>query len=261
MYVNFSPYFIQTPYISIRYYGLMYFLGLILAYIIFRRFYKNTDLQKKEIFDFIMYAFIGGIIGARFFMIFIYNWQYYSQNFTKILYIWEGGLSFHGGILGGVLGGGLYCLIHKKKKWLQLFDLSMLAIIPTIALVRIGGNFINMELYGREANVPWCMRFSSDPDLLCRHPSQLYEGFLEGAMLFFIVYLVYIHYHNYKGLSAIIFFIVYSLFRFILEFFREPDVQLGYFFGWMTMGQILSSIMLSIGILCTYFYIVNINKK
>lgn len=257
MFVNFSPYLIHTDYISIRYYSLMYLFGIICAYFILKKYYVNTGLKKEEIIDLITYCFLSGIIGARIFEVFIYNLQYYLNNPIKIFYIWEGGLSFHGGILGGVIGGFIFCYLHKNiDKW-KLADLGMLAITPTIGFVRIGGNFINMELYGRETSVPWCIIFATDLYKLCRHPSQLYEGFFEGVILFFILYFVYKSYNSIKGLTTSVFIIMYSIFRFLLEFFREPDIQLGYFFGWITMGQILSVFMFFIGIFILVIVIKN----
>jgi phosphatidylglycerol:prolipoprotein diacylglycerol transferase len=175
----------------------------------------------------------------------IYNFSEYLRDPLEIFMIHHGGLSFHGGLVGVLLAA---CYLIKKKK--QDFWFWSDLLIPTapigIALVRIG-NFINGELYGRVAQVPWAMIFPGDPQQAPRHPSQLYESLGEGLVLFVFLWLIKGHIKT-KGGILPVFLMAYGTIRFGLEFFREPDLQLGYFFSWVTMGQILCVLMILAGL-------------
>jgi phosphatidylglycerol:prolipoprotein diacylglycerol transferase len=240
----------------------MYALGFLIGYLflIYWSKTKKITLTYDDIFDLIIYVFFGVIIGGRIGYVLFYNLPYYIENPSKIFAVWEGGMSFHGGLIGVIVAVWIYSLVKK----LNLFDVLDVISIPVpigLGLGRIG-NFINQELYGRVAyGVPWAMIFPTDPQRLPRHPSQLYEFFLEGICLFIIMWST----KDKKlpvGVRASIFGIGYASFRIIAEFFREPDPQIGYILGFMTMGQILSLIMLVVAIwLFFYFKRQNIKSK
>lgn len=248
--------------INATWYGFMYALGFLIGYLflIYWSKTKKITLTYDDIFDLIIYVFFGVILGGRIGYVLFYNLPYYIENPSKIFAVWEGGMSFHGGLIGVIVAVWVYSLVKK----LNLFDvLDVISILVPIGLGlgRIG-NFINQELYGRVAyGVPWAMIFPTDPQRLPRHPSQLYEFFLEGICLFTIMWLT----KDKKlpvGVRASIFGIGYASFRIIAEFFREPDPQIGYILGFITMGQILSLIMLVIAIwLFFYFKRQNIKSK
>ncbi|MCX8028950.1 MAG: prolipoprotein diacylglyceryl transferase [Brevinematales bacterium] len=243
-------------------YGAMYALGFLIGYLILI-YWSNKKFIKltyDHIFDIVFVVFLGVIIGGRIGYVIFYNLPYYLENPNKIIAVWEGGMSFHGGLIGVIVA--IY--IYSKIKNYHPFDiLDILAILVPIGLGlgRIG-NFINQELYGRVAeSIPWAMVFATDPQKLPRHPSQLYEALLEGLVLFIIMYST----KNIKmpvGVRASLFGILYALFRIISEFFREPDPQIGYILGVLTMGQILSLILLVISIgLLIHFKYQNIQSK
>ena len=189
---------------------------------------------------------MGIIIGGRLGYVFFYNFGYYSQNLNEIIMIWQGGMSFHGGLLGVILATFLFA---KRNNHNPFEYLDIVALVSPIGIFfgRIA-NYINSELYGIETKMPWAVKFTKVDDLF-RHPSQLYEAALEGLILFIILL-----YFRYKGFLKIpgtisgIFLTFYSFFRFIVEFFRVPDEQLGYLFFNLTMGQIISLIFFIIGI-------------
>lgn len=253
-----SPIIFQIGPIALHWYGLMYAITFFLAYLIFQKSRPGQALPlTNEQKDNLLLLMIGGlIIGARLFYIFVYNFHYYLNNPVKILALWEGGLSFHGGLLGAILGTGIYLYFHNKKptskvSFFQITDLAALITPIGIFLGRLG-NFINAELYGRiSPNNQFCFYFPSDPKN-CRYPSQLIEGFFEGLVLFLIIYLLSYsplkkHFSRPGQISGI-FLIFYGLFRFIIENFREPDAQIGFILN-LTMGQILSIITIFAGLI------------
>jgi phosphatidylglycerol:prolipoprotein diacylglycerol transferase len=173
----------------------------------------------------------------------------YRKDPFEILFIWRGGMSFHGGLIGVLVGWFIFCWKNKKSLW-RTADLFVITAPIGLGLGRIG-NFINGELYGRVTQVPWGMIFPKGGPLP-RHPSQLYESALEGGVLFFILWFMKEKKLPPGGLLAA-FLSLYGGFRFFLEFFREPDVQLGFVFGPFTMGQVLSSFMIAVGIFLLFF--------
>jgi len=242
---NFDPVAIQFFSIEIRWYSLAYISGILLGWLLGRRiFITNTELKDK-FDDYITYLIIGIIIGGRFGYILFYNFNYYSNNLTDIFKIWQGGMSFHGGLIGVIIVSIWFAKKNNHNPFNYLDVVSLVAPIG-IFFGRIA-NFINSELYGIETNVPWAVKFIRVDDLY-RHPSQLYEGIFEGLILFFI--LIYFRKKGLMktpGLISGLFLIFYSFFRFIIEFLRVPDEQLGYLFLNLTMGQIISFIFLLFG--------------
>ena len=243
---NFDPVAIQFLSIEIRWYSLSYIIGILIGWIAGKRIFI-TDLALKEKFDdFITYLIVGIILGGRIGYILFYNPKYYLSHLSDILKIWEGGMSFHGGLIGVILTTIVFAKKNNQNPYSYLDVVSIVAPIG-IFFGRIA-NFINSELYGFESNLPWSVKFIQVDDLY-RHPSQLYEAIFEGLILLLIL----IHYRNkgfmkIPGLISSLFLIFYSFFRFVIEFFRVPDEQLGYLFFNLTMGQIISLIFLSVGV-------------
>jgi phosphatidylglycerol:prolipoprotein diacylglycerol transferase len=250
---NLNPVIFHLGMFQIRWYGLMYVIGFIIAGYFFKLLIKKKffNVPIEQVDNLVTTLIICMFIGARSFYIFIYNWDYYSAHLTDIFAIWKGGLSFHGA-LAGLLGGGYLFAWRNKIPWSQVMDVVALGGTQGLFFGRIG-NFINGELYGRITDSSFGIIFP-DGGPFPRHPSQLYEGFLEGLILFLLLWL-YLKKATRYGQVASVFLMGYGLFRFVIEFFREPDAQLGYYFGFMTMGQILCFIMIFIGALAYYLSI------
>lgn len=253
-YPNINPVIVKIGPLSLRWYGLMYLLGFVASYFLVRyQLLKKKKFQHLDIDGLYLYLIIGLILGARLGYILFYNLGYYLQNPTQIISLWEGGMSFHGGLIGTITAGWIFTRVHKIK-FFELADIVIVTAPIGLALGRLG-NFINGELYGRVTNVPWGMVFPTGGPMP-RHPSQLYEFFLEGVVLFSILW--YLKNKNFKpGTMTALFLIFYGLFRALLEFFREPDVQLGFVLGPFTMGQILSALTILAGLVIIYFTSVN----
>ena len=243
---NFDPVAFQIFTFEIRWYSLAYIAGILIGWILSKRvFISNQDI--KECFDdYLTYLILGIIIGGRLGYVVFYNFNYYSSNVIDIFKIWQGGMSFHGGVLGVILSTVIFA---NKKRHNIFYYLDIVAIVSPIGIFfgRIS-NFINSELYGTITTMPWAVQFLK-VDNLYRHPSQLYEAIFEGIVLFII--LVYFRNRGFLNMPGFIsgaFLTFYSLFRFIIEFFRVPDEHLGYLLFNLTMGQIISFIFLLIGI-------------
>jgi len=222
---------------------------------------KKVLIQKSDINekfdDYITYLVIGMIIGGRLGYIIFYNFSYYINNFFDIFKVWEGGMSFHGGLIGIIIASILFTKKHNQDSFLYMDLVSLVAPIG-IFFGRLA-NFINSELYGTPTDIPWAVTFIQ-VDNLSRHPSQLYEAILEGIILFII--LMYFKNKDYlkkPGLISGLFLIFYSIFRFFIEFVRVPDEQLGHLIFELSMGQIISLIFFVIGIIL--FYLKNENKQ
>ena len=243
---NFDPVAFQIFTLEIRWYSLAYIAGILIGWFLSKKIFISTEKIKENFDDYLTYLILGIIIGGRLGYVFFYNFGYYSQNLNEIIMIWQGGMSFHGGLLGVILATFLFA---KKNNHNPFEYLDIVALVSPIGIFfgRIA-NYINSELYGIETKIPWAVKFTKVDDLF-RHPSQLYEAALEGLILFIILL-----YFRYKGFLKIpgtisgIFLTFYSFFRFIVEFFRVPDEQLGYLFFNLTMGQIISLIFFIIGI-------------
>tara|TARA_B100000963_G_scaffold356906_1_gene378001 strand:+ start:789 stop:1571 length:783 start_codon:yes stop_codon:yes gene_type:complete len=243
---------------EIRWYSLAYIFGLIFAFQYGKYIIKKNNilnLQRETLDDFLPYAILGIIVGGRLGYIIFYDLYYYLNNPIKVFYVWQGGMSFHGGLIGVIL----ITYYFIKNKNIELFDFTdLLAIITPIGLFlgRIA-NFINSELIGTPSNLPWSVIFVKI-DNIPRHPSQIYEAILEGLILFLVMNLIF-KYRKNKGYVSAIFLILYSLFRILAEQFRLPDEHLGYIFGFISMGTILSLGMLITGLII--FTYVKYNKQ
>ena len=253
---NFDPVAFQIMSFEIRWYSLAYILGIVIGWILCKKiFIKNSDINEK-FDDYIAYLIIGIILGGRIGYIIFYNFSYYLDNIFDIFKIWQGGMSFHGGLLGVIVSSYIFAKKNNQNPFFYLDQVSLVA--PVGVFFGRLANFINSELYGTVSNAPWSVIFIK-VDNLSRHPSQLYEAFLEGVILFLIlIYFVNKDYLKKPGLISGLFLIFYSLFRFFVEFFRVPDEQIGYLLLNLTMGQIISLVFASIGI--TLFYLKNENK-
>ena len=242
---NFDPVAFQFFSLELRWYSLSYILGILLGWFLSKKIFI-TDTEIKEKFDdYLTYLIIGIIIGGRLGYVIFYNFDYYFNNLIDILKIWQGGMSFHGGLIGVIIMSILFAKKNNKNTFSYLDVVSIVAPIG-IFFGRIA-NFINSELYGTETSLPWAVKFIRIDDLY-RHPSQLYEAIFEGLILFLI--LIYFRKKGFMripGLISGLFLVFYSFFRFIIEFFRVPDQQIGYLFFNLTMGQIISIIFLLIG--------------
>jgi phosphatidylglycerol:prolipoprotein diacylglycerol transferase len=253
---NFDPVAFQIMSFEIRWYSLAYILGIVIGWILCKKiFIKISDVSEK-FDDYITYLIIGVIIGGRIGYIVFYNFSYYLDNFLDIFKIWQGGMSFHGGLLGVIVSSFIFAKKNNQNPFFYLDQVSLVAPIG-IFFGRLA-NFINSELYGTVSDVPWSVIFIK-VDNLSRHPSQLYEAILEGLILFIIlIYFTNKNYLNKPGLISGLFLIFYSIFRFFIEFFRVPDEQIGYLILSLTMGQIISLVFASIGM--AIFYLKNENK-
>ncbi len=246
---NFDPVAIQIFSIEIRWYSLAYIIGILLGWILSKRFFISNVELKEKFDDFLTFVILGIIVGGRLGYVILYNPNYYLDNLIDIFKIWEGGMSFHGGLIGVVLASFYFAKKNNQNFFIYLDVISIVAPIG-IFFGRIA-NFINSELYGAETNLPWAVQFIKI-DNLYRHPTQLYEALFEGLILFLIlIYLRNKGLMKITGLMSGIFLICYSIFRFMIEFLRVPDEQIGYLIFNLTMGQIISCIFFLIGIYLT----------
>jgi phosphatidylglycerol:prolipoprotein diacylglycerol transferase len=237
-----NPTIFQIGSLEVRWYGLFYIVGFAIAYLFLHRNYRVKEIQlpKDEYETLLFNMMLGVIIGGRIGYVLFYNFSFYLQNPLHIFKVWEGGMSFHGGALGVIAAGLLFCRKYQRNFY-RLAD-------PAMPLVSIGlfwgrmGNFINGELYGKPTSLPWGMIFPYS-DGKPRHPSQLYEAFLEGIVLFAITNILFRRIKK-PGFVFWIWIGLYGVFRFFVEFWREPDAHLGYIWGIMSMGQVLSTLMI-----------------
>ena len=242
---NFDPVAIQIFSIEIRWYSLAYIIGILLGWILSKRFFISNVELKEKFDDFLTFVILGIIIGGRLGYVILYNPNYYLDNLIDIFKIWEGGMSFHGGLIGVVLASIYFAKKNNQNFYIYLDVISIVAPIG-IFFGRIA-NFINSELYGVETNVAWAVQFAQI-DNLYRHPTQLYEAFFEGIVLFLVLlYFKNKSFSKRPGFISGIFLVFYSIFRFAIEFLRVPDDQLGYLLFNLTMGQLISIFFLVIG--------------
>lgn len=243
-----DPVLIRLGPIAIRWYGLMYVFGLTAAFFMIkaRAASRKVTLSLDDLHDLILYAAVGVILGGRLGYILFYNLPYYLEHPSKFLAVWEGGMSFHGGLLGVIAAVGVFCR-RKGHAFYTIADLATPAVPVGLGLGRLG-NFINGELYGRVTDVPWCMVFDrTGGGPLCRHPSQLYEALLEGVLLFALVWALGRR-PRAPGTLFWTFVAGYGACRAFVELFREPDAHLGLLAGLISMGQALSLPMLVLGL-------------
>ena len=257
MYIhNLDPVLFNFGFLMIRWYSLAYLLGILIGWwlgkkIIIKKLQDiEFKLDIKEFDNLITYLIISIIMGGRLGYVMFYNSSYYFSNPIDIVKIWEGGMSFHGALIGVIIGTFIFSI---KRKISTFFLLDIIACVSPIGIFfgRIA-NFINGELVGKITKTDWGVVFTNF-DNIPRHPSQLYEAFLEGLILFMIMNFIILR-DNYKiGTCSYMFLIFYGFFRIFSEFFREPDAQVGYLFNIISMGSILSIFMIMAGI--TIFFI------
>ncbi|MDX2480731.1 MAG: prolipoprotein diacylglyceryl transferase [Desulfuromusa sp.] len=232
--------------LAVRWYGMMYLLGFVGGYFMMCHVAKLREMpiKKEVISDLLFYAVLGVVLGGRLGYTLFYNSGYYLNHPLEILYVWEGGMSFHGGLLGVLLVLSIFCW-RRELPILLVADLAVSAVPIGLGFGRIG-NFINAELWGRVTSHPWGVVFpgaGSSP----RHPSQLYEAGLEGLVLWILIYLLH-RFGVRRGIPAFSFILFYGIFRFLIEFVRQPDSHLGFLWGGATMGQLLSLPMILFGL-------------
>ena len=244
-YPNIDPVFLRLGPLAFRWYGLMYLLGLTAAYFLIRNraAARHFEISADQLYDLVVYAAFGVFLGGRLGYTLFYNFTFYAENPLKIFAVWEGGMSFHGGLLGVVVALVWFCR-RRRLPMLPVGDLAALSAPIGLGLGRLG-NFINGELYGRSTDVDWCMVFPTGGGE-CRHPSQLYEAGLEGIALFAVLWGISLR-KTPPGTIFWTFITGYGLCRLVVEFFREPDYHLGYILGPFTMGQFLSAPMILLG--------------
>ena len=249
---NIHPIIVSIGPVDLYWYGAMYAISfLLIDYLMKREVVRDTTLEFNVSFidQIVFISIVSVIIGGRLGYVLFYNIEYYAENFNKTFYIWEGGMSFHGALVG-VYVGLLFLSITNKIKFFKLSDFLVTFIPIGLFLGRIG-NFINSELYGSPTNTSWGVVFPMI-DSVPRHPSMLYEAFLEGIVL----YLILFFFKKTKpstGILTAIFLIFYSVFRFCVEFVRVPDQHIGYIYStWLTTGMILCVPMFFIGMLIYY---------
>lgn len=243
---QFDPIAIQIGPVAIHWYGLMYLVGFALVWLLgnWRIKHGKTDLTARDLEDLIFYSVLGVIIGGRLGYALFYKSSEFLANPIELLYVWQGGMSFHGGLLGVVFVLFLFARI-KGKPMLAIGDFLAPLVPLGLAAGRLG-NFINGELWGRATTLPWGMVFPQSGDNLPRHASQLYELGLEGLLLFALVWW-FARKPRPLGQVSAVFLIGYGVLRFLVEYTREPDAFLGLLTGGLSMGQLLSLPMIAAG--------------
>ena len=259
---NFDPVFVDLGIFQIRWYSLAYITGIALGWLYAIKIIEKLSLEKnyfsvkREQFDeLITYLVIGIVLGGRLGYVIFYNFKYYSENIVEVFKLWQGGMSFHGGLIGLIIAVYIYSK-NSKTDFFKFTDIISCVAPIGIFLGRIA-NFINGELYGKVSTLPWAIIFPYT-DNVARHPSQIYEEFLEGFILFILL-----NYFAFKkkliiksGYISGLFLIFYSILRIIAEKFREPDAHIGYLFNYISMGTLLSLIIFFAG-----FVIILLIKK
>jgi phosphatidylglycerol:prolipoprotein diacylglycerol transferase len=249
-YPNIDPVIFSIGPLHVRWYGMMYVLGFTATLLLVKHQVKKLGFRELETHyeNLNLVLIISLVLGGRLGYVLFYNLPYYLSHPAEILATWQGGMSFHGGMLGLVIGAVVFCRRKGLDFW-RVADIYTVTFPIGLGLGRIG-NFINAELYGRLTDAPWGMVFPGGGPLP-RHPSQLYEALLEGVLLFVLLWFLkekknppstWPH-----GSLVALFLLLYGVFRIVVEFFREPDAHLGFIVAGMTMGQLLSSLMIAAG--------------
>ncbi|TCS60898.1 prolipoprotein diacylglyceryl transferase [Varunaivibrio sulfuroxidans] len=253
---NIDPVLVHLGPLAIRWYSLAYIVGILAGwrYMVGLAARPPYAATRAQIDDFIVWATLGVVLGGRTGYVLFYNLEYYAQHPLHILYVWEGGMSFHGGMIGVALAGYLFVRSRKIAFW-PFLDLAACAAPIGLFFGRIA-NFINGELYGRVSDVPWAMVFPRGGPLP-RHPSQLYESALEGFVLFFVLHFLWRvpAVRRRPGVLTGVFLAGYGLARASIEQFRQPDVQVGFLPGGTTMGQWLSAPMIVGGVVLIVYFL------
>ena len=253
---DFDPVIFSLGPFAVRWYGLAYIAGLLFASWYMKRLVTapalwggtRPTMTVPQVDNFFLWSVLGVVLGGRIGYVLFYNPLHYLHDPLDAVRMWDGGMSFHGGFLGVVVA----CVIYGRRIGTgldRMLDLGAASVPVGLGLGRLA-NFINGELWGRAADVPWAMVFPADETQLPRHPSQLYEAVLEGLILFILVRIATHRFTalKYPGRASGVFALWYGLSRIIVEFFREPDRQLGYFAGFITMGMMLSLPLCAVGI-------------
>jgi phosphatidylglycerol---prolipoprotein diacylglyceryl transferase len=263
---NFDPVLVDFGLFQIRWYSIAYIFGITIGWAyaikiiksITNNNYNFESIKKSNFDDLIIYLVLGIILGGRLGYVFFYNFEYYLQNVSEIFMLWQGGMSFHGGLLGVVVA----VLIFSNKEKISFFKIA--DIIACVAPIGIFfgrlANFINGELYGKISNIRWGVVFPNGGNVV-RHPSQIYEAILEGVVLFILINFFALKKKMLfkTGYVSSLFLILYSLARIICENFREADMQIGYFFNYFSMGSLLSLVTFLIG--CFIIFFIKINEQ
>ena len=263
---NFDPVLIDLGLFQIRWYSIAYILGIIIGWIYATKIIKLTTINKynfeqiktSQFDDLVIYLIIGIILGGRLGYVIFYNFEYYSQNLFEIFKLWRGGMSFHGGLLG-VIASIIFFSKKTKTNFFKFADIVSCVAPIGLFLGRIA-NFINGELYGKISTLPWAIIFPNGGSV-ARHPSQIYEAILEGIILFILInYLALKKQFLFKtGYISGSFLISYSILRILSENFREPDIHLGFFFNYFSMGALLSYITFLAG--CFIIFLIRNNEQ
>lgn len=247
-YPEIEPVAVAIGPLKVHWYGLMYLGAFAFAWWFARLRSKRSfsPVAAKDVDDLIFYGALGVVLGGRFGYVFFYQFDRFLEDPTWLFKVWQGGMSFHGGFIGVCLA----VILYSRKLNIRLGDLAdfVAPIVPVgLGLGRLG-NFIGQELWGRAGEVPWAMIFPNDPLQIARHPSQLYQALLEGFLLFLLL-AIYSRVQRPRWSVAGMFMVFYGVFRYLAEFFREPDSHIGFdLFGWMTRGQLLSLPMIIVGV-------------
>ncbi len=264
IYEHFNPIALDLGFISVHWYGIMYISALLTALWFAKWIVKKDNMPiSEEILDnYFIWIEIGIILGARIWYILFYDpntsyyllhpWQIFNP-FQNGEFVGIRGMSYHGAVVGASVASYLFARKHHGVIY-KILDVVALAVPVGFVFGRIG-NFLNQELVGRATNVPWGI-YVKDPishEFILRHPSQLYEGFLEGIVIAILIYL-YRNHRKFDGALIAIYGVMYGIARFIVEFWREADIQLGYYDGWITMGQIQSLVMIALSIALYFFF-------
>ena len=257
---NFDPVLIDLGLLQIRWYSMAYILGIILGWIYAKKIIKKTaknkynfvSIKTSQFDDIIVYLVLGIILGGRLGYVIFYNFGYYSQNISEIFKIWQGGMSFHGGLLGIIIASFIFSK-NTKTNFFKISDIIACVAPIGLFLGRVA-NFINGELFGKASTLPWAVIFPSGGNI-SRHPSQIYEAILEGVVLFILINFLALKKQLIlkTGYISGFFLIFYSIARIIGENFREPDIHLGYLFNYFSMGAILSAITFLASCLIIFF--------
>ena len=247
-----DPVIVQIGPLALRWYAMAYLAGLLLGWQYVKRMARRPPhaATDPQVDDFLTWAVFGVVLGGRLGYVLFYKPAFFLENPGQILAVWNGGMSFHGGLIGGIFAGWLFGYRRNLPFWV-IADSTIVTAPVGLFFGRIG-NFINGELWGRTTDVPWAMIFPQAGPVP-RHPSQLYEALMEGLILFILLWTLRQRPFR-DGMMVVFFVLFYGLFRFFLEFFREPDAQLGFVTGVFTMGQILCFAMI-LGAACLGLYL------
>ena len=257
---NFDPVFIDLGFFQIKWYSIAYIMGIILGWAyalkIIKKLENNKEnfepIKRSDFDDLLVYLVLGIILGGRLGYVIFYNLEYYIQNSFEIFKLWQGGMSFHGGLLGVIVAIFIFSK-NKNTNFFKYTDIIACVAPIGIFLGRIA-NFINGELFGKISTLPWAVIFPSGGNI-ARHPSQIYEAILEGLILFILINFLALKKHLIikTGYVSSFFLITYSILRIFSENFREPDKHLGYLFNYFSMGTLLSILTLISGFLIIFF--------